>query len=143
MALTDTRIRNLKYPGRPAKYADGGGLYLYLSASGKKLWRMAYSFEQKEKVLSFGEYPVVTLEKAREKRLEAKQLLADSIDPGTHSAYFIIGTGNTLGKDAGDMESICTRQLKNTLKGVLAKGEIFDQEKQQKFTQPHKMRSQG
>jgi len=82
MALTDTRIRNLKYSGKPAKYADGGGLYLYLSASGKKFWRMAYSFEQKAKVLSFGEYPVITLEKARGKRLEAKRFLADGIDPG-------------------------------------------------------------
>lgn len=82
MSLTDTRIRNLKYPGKPAKFADGNGLYLYLSSSGKKLWRMAYYFERKEKVLSFGEYPVITLEKARELRLEAKRLLADGIDPG-------------------------------------------------------------
>lgn len=82
MSLTDTRIRNLKYPGKPAKFADGNGLYLYLSSSGKKLWRMAYYFERKEKVLSFGEYPVITLEKAREMRLEAKRLLAEGIDPG-------------------------------------------------------------
>jgi len=81
MALTDFQIKNLKYSGKPMKVADGGGLYLYLSASGKKLWRMSYYFERKEKVLSFGEYPVVTLQKAREKRMEAKQLLADSIDP--------------------------------------------------------------
>ncbi|MEG6503347.1 MULTISPECIES: tyrosine-type recombinase/integrase [unclassified Desulfovibrio] len=81
MALTDFQIKNLKYAGKPMKIADGGGLYLYLSASGKKLWRMSYYFERKEKVLSFGEYPVVTLQKAREKRLEAKQLLADGIDP--------------------------------------------------------------
>ena len=58
MSLTDTRIRSLKYPGKPTKYADGNGLYLYFSASGKKLWRMAYYFERKEKVLSFGEYPM-------------------------------------------------------------------------------------
>ena len=82
MSLTDTRIRSLKYPGKPTKYADGNGLYLYFSASGKKLWRMAYYFERKEKVLSFGEYPVITLEKAREMRLEAKRLIAEGIDPG-------------------------------------------------------------
>ncbi|CAK7033333.1 MAG: Prophage integrase IntA [Desulfovibrio sp.] len=81
MTLTDFQIKNLKYTGKPMKVADGGGLYLYLSASGKKLWRLGYYFERKAKVLSFGEYPVVTLQKAREKRQEAKQLLADGIDP--------------------------------------------------------------
>ena len=55
MPLTDTYIKNLKYPGNPKKYFDGGGLFLFYSASGNKLWRMAYSFAQKEKVLSFWE----------------------------------------------------------------------------------------
>lgn len=82
MALTDFQIKNLKYTGKPMKVADGGGLYLYLSASGKKLWRLGYYFERRARVLSFEEYPVVTLQKAREKRMEAKQLLADGIDPG-------------------------------------------------------------
>lgn len=81
MALTDIQIKNLKYSRKPMKIADGGGLYLYLSASGKKLWRLGYYFERKAKVLSFGEYPVVTLQRAREKRMEAKQLLAEGIDP--------------------------------------------------------------
>ena len=84
MPLTDTRIRSLKPSQKPTKYADGNGLYLYLSSSGKKLWRMAYSVGGKEKVLSFGEYPVVSLEKAREKRKEAKQLLSEGVDPGAH-----------------------------------------------------------
>ena len=82
MPLTDTRIRTLKYTGKPAKYADGGGLHLYVSSSGKKLWRMTYYYEKKEKVLSFGEYPVISLENARAKRLDTKQLLAQGIDPG-------------------------------------------------------------
>lgn len=81
MALTDIQIKNLKYSGKPMKLADGGGLYIYLSASGKKLWRLGYYFERKAKVLSFGEYPIVTLQRAREKRTEAKQLLAEGIDP--------------------------------------------------------------
>lgn len=81
MALTDIQIKNLKYPGKPTKVTDGGGLFLYLSASGKKLWRMTYYFERRERVLSFGEYPVITLQKAREKRMEVKQLLAEGIDP--------------------------------------------------------------
>lgn len=55
MPLTDTYIKNLKYPGKPKKFFDSGGLFLFFSASGNKLWRMAYRFDQKTKPLSFGE----------------------------------------------------------------------------------------
>ena len=80
--LTDTQIRNLKPAEKAKKYADGGGLYLYVAKTGSKLWRMAYRFNDKEKLLSFGEYPIVSLKDARTKRNEAKKLLADGIDPG-------------------------------------------------------------
>ena len=56
--LTDTQIRNLKPAEKAKKYADGGGLYLYVARTGSKLWRMAYRFNDKEKLLSFGEYPI-------------------------------------------------------------------------------------
>ena len=82
MPLTDTQIKNLKSPGTPKKYFDGGGLFLFVSATGSKLWRMAYRFEQRGKLLSFGEYPVVSLKDARDRREEAKKLLANGIDPG-------------------------------------------------------------
>ncbi len=82
MPLTDTHIKNLKYPGKPKKYFDGGGLFLFYSASGNKLWRMAYRFGEKPKTLSFGEYPTVSLKDARERREEAKKMLANGIDPG-------------------------------------------------------------
>ena len=75
--LTDTQIRNLKPAEKAKKYADGGGLYLYVAKTGSKLWRMAYRFNDKEKLLSFGEYPIVSLKDARTKRNEAKKLLAD------------------------------------------------------------------
>ncbi len=48
-------IRNVRYTGKPKKHFDGGGLFLFGTASESKLWRMAYRFEQKEKLLSFGE----------------------------------------------------------------------------------------
>ena len=82
--LTDTQIRNLKPAEKARKYTDGGGLYLYIPKTGSKLWRMAYRFNNKEKLLSFGEYPIVSLKDARTKRDEAKKLLADGIDPGRH-----------------------------------------------------------
>lgn len=82
MPLTDTKIRTFKIPDKPVKLADGGGLYLYCSNTGRKYWRLAYSFDNKAKSLSFGEYPGITLQRAREKRMEAKRLLDEGIDPG-------------------------------------------------------------
>lgn len=58
------------------------GLYLSIPKTGRKLWRMAYCFDQKTKLLSFGEYPTITLKDARQRRDEAKKLLANGIDPG-------------------------------------------------------------
>ncbi len=49
--LTDTFLRNLKPAERPKKYADGGGLFIYVSTTGSKLWRMAYRFNMKSKLL--------------------------------------------------------------------------------------------
>lgn len=70
-------------PRRKAyKMADFGGLYLYVQPGGSKLWRLKYRFAKKEKVLSFGPYPLMTIAEARKKRDEAKKLLADGIDPG-------------------------------------------------------------
>lgn len=85
MPLTDTRIRKLKSKDKAIKVADGGGLYLHVAPTGSKLWRLRYRFAGKENVLSFGAYPDVTLARAREKRGEAKALLADGIDPSAHA----------------------------------------------------------
>jgi integrase len=80
--LNDTFIRSVKPAEKPKKFADGGGLFLYVPLTGSKLWRMGYRFEGKNKLLSFGEYPAVSLKMARDRRDEAKRLLAESIDPG-------------------------------------------------------------
>lgn len=82
MKLTDTYLRALKANGKVQKYSDGGGLYLHVSPTGGKLWRMGYRFEGKQKTLSFGKYPAVSLKDARNRRDEAKDLLAAGIDPG-------------------------------------------------------------
>ena len=84
MSLTDTSIRSLKPDVKPRKYFDGGGLFLYVPATGSKLWRMAYRFEGKSKLLSFGEYPTVSLRDARERREDARRLLAKGVDPSRH-----------------------------------------------------------
>ena len=82
MALTDTQIRKVKSREKPFKLADGKGLFLLVKPNGSKFWRFRYWFGEKEKSLSIGIYPEVTLADARKKRDEARQLLADDIDPG-------------------------------------------------------------
>jgi len=84
MPLTDTHIRSLKPDVKPRKYFDGGGLFLFVPTNGSKLWRMAYRFDGKSKLLSFGEYPTVSLKDARERREEAKRMLSKGIDPSDH-----------------------------------------------------------
>ena len=81
MKLTDSFLRSLKATGKAQKHSDGGSLYLYLSPTGGKLWRMAYRFDGKQNILSFGAYPAVSLEDARAKKDEAKRLLANGLNP--------------------------------------------------------------
>ncbi len=84
MPLTDRSIQNLKTTGKQHKHFDGGGLHIHVSPTGGKLWRLSYRHNGKGKLLSFGAYPAVTLKMARERRDEAKSLLARGIDPGEH-----------------------------------------------------------
>jgi hypothetical protein len=84
MALTDTAIRNSKPSEKPRKLADEKELFLLVTPNGGKWWRLKYRFEGKEKLLSLGVYPDVGLKDARERRNEARALLARGIDPGEH-----------------------------------------------------------
>ena len=84
MSLTDRTIQSLKATGKVQKHFDGGGLYVHVSPVGGKLWRLAYRFGGKSKLLSFGAYPAVSLKMARDNREEAKTFLAKGIDPGEH-----------------------------------------------------------
>jgi len=81
MPLTDTAIRNAKPSDKAKKLFDGGGLYLEVAPSGGKWWRLKYRYGGKEKRLSLGVYPDVSLKDARERRDEARKLLANEIDP--------------------------------------------------------------
>lgn len=62
--------------------SDGGGMYIEVTPGGSKLWRLAYRFDGKQRTLVLGSYPETPLARAREKRLAAKGLLQDGIDPG-------------------------------------------------------------
>lgn len=81
MSLTNTECKNAKAKEKSYKLFDGGGLYLEVMPSGKKLWRLKYYYLKTEKRISFGAYPLVSLQEAREKRDAAKKLLLDNQDP--------------------------------------------------------------
>jgi integrase-like protein/Arm domain-containing DNA-binding protein len=96
--LNDTRVRTAKAGERPFKLSDSGGLHLLIQPNGSKLWRLAYRFGGKQKTLALGVYPTITLKQAREKRDEAKRLLAANIDPSTQRRLekLTASTGNTF-----------------------------------------------
>ena len=84
MPLSDNSCKKAAATDKPRKLADSGGLFLYVTPSGAKLWRLDYRFGTKRRTLALGAYPDVSLRRAREKRDEARRLLADGIDPGEH-----------------------------------------------------------
>lgn len=81
MALTDVACRTTKAGPRLIKLSDSGGLQLWIQPSGSKLWRLAYRFGGKQKLLALGAYPLVTLLGARTARDAAKRQLIAGVDP--------------------------------------------------------------
>ena len=79
--LTDKEIKASKSKEKEYKLFDGGGLYLSITAKGKKWWRLKYNFEGKEKRISLGVYPLVTLQEARKKREDLKYQISQGINP--------------------------------------------------------------
>ena len=81
MPLSDTKIRTIKPLGKPFKVSDERGLFLLVTPSGGKWWRLKYRLNGKEKSLSLGVYPDVSLANAREKRDQARKVIAAGSDP--------------------------------------------------------------
>lgn len=81
MRLTDKTCKTAKAREKPYKLTDGAGLYLHVQPDGSRYWRLKYHFIGKEKLLALGVYPLVTLAEAREKRDQARKLLASGQDP--------------------------------------------------------------
>lgn len=79
--LSEIQVRNVKPQAKDVKLFDGQGLFLLVTPTGGKLWRMKYDFQGKERSLAIGPYPAVSLADARQRREEAKRLLANGIDP--------------------------------------------------------------
>jgi integrase len=100
MPLTDKAIRGATHGEKPKRLFDGGGLYLELAPNGGKWWRLKYRFASKEKRLSLGVYPTISLKDARDRRDDAKRQLANGIDPGLQRKATKLATldraGNTF-----------------------------------------------
>ncbi len=100
MNLSDTKCRSQKPADKPLRLADGGGLYLEVMPNGSKFWRQKYRYANKEKRLTHGAYPMVTLSEARELREAAKKLLQQGHDPAsvkrTHKATLTTSSLNTF-----------------------------------------------
>lgn len=90
--LTERQIRALKSSAKAYKVADGAGLYLYITPAGGKLWRFKYRHGGREKLLSFGPWPDLSLDAARGQAAAARAALRDGRDPGYHR-----DVGETMG----------------------------------------------
>lgn len=85
LPLTDLQVKNAKPREKTYALADGGGLYLEVSSTGSRIWRMKFRRTSGTlNRLTFGPYPEITLAVAREKRLAARRLLLEGIDPAKH-----------------------------------------------------------
>lgn len=81
MPLTDVAVRNAKPANKPYKLTDGEGLYVLVNSAGK-YWRLDYRYLGKRKTLALGVYPDVSLADARNRRSNARKLIANGDDPG-------------------------------------------------------------
>ncbi|CCO69570.1 Phage integrase, Phage P4-associated [Yersinia enterocolitica IP 10393] len=81
MKLNARQVDTAKRKEKPYKLSDGGGLFLLVNTNGSRYWRLKYRIAGKEKLLSIGVYPDITLAEARAKRDEAKRILAAGGDP--------------------------------------------------------------
>lgn len=127
MALTDIAIRNAKPAAKPYKMSDAGGLYLLVTPAGGKLWRMKFRVAGKEKLLSFGGWPDVSLAAARKERDKAREALASGADPARekqqakHRAK--VSAANTFGEIA--QELIDKRRREGMSESTVARSEYY------------------
>ena len=97
MPLTDVTIRSLKHQKKHVKKFDGGGLYIYITPEGSKLWRYKYKFNGRAKTFSIWKYPIIGLKEARHKHREAQKLLSEGIDPSANKKENKLKRSNSFG----------------------------------------------
>jgi hypothetical protein len=75
--LTEVAVKKAKPGLKPVKLTDGGGMFLHVAPNGSKLWRYQFRFDGKAKLMALGQYPDISLARARERHQEARKLLAE------------------------------------------------------------------
>ncbi len=84
MALSDVKVRSAKPEAKAYKLTDGEGMVLLVHPNGSKYWRFRFRFGGKQHLMAFGVYPETSLADARQKREEARKLVAAGVDPREH-----------------------------------------------------------
>ncbi|MBY7515009.1 integrase arm-type DNA-binding domain-containing protein [Escherichia fergusonii] len=102
MALTDTKVRSAKPQEKEYTLVDGDGMFLLIHPNGSKYWRFRFRFGRKQHLMAFGVYPETSLADARQKREEARRLVAAGIDPREHKRT----VKEELAKEAITFESV-------------------------------------
>jgi integrase len=111
MSLTDTAIKAAKPAAKGYKLFDERGLYLLVKPNGGRLWHLKYRIDGREKVLSLGVYPDLSLAKARERRDEARGLLTQQIDPGARKKAQRLALADTFESIAREWLALQKRGL--------------------------------
>ena len=114
MPLTEVAVRNARADDKPRKLFDAHGLFLFVTPQGGKLWRLKYRFGGKEKLLSFGPYPLLGLREARDARDAARRSLLAGEDPGQAKAdarqAVLAAVANTFKQIAEEYQAKLTRE---------------------------------
>jgi len=112
--LAHAVLRAAKPTQNPYKLSDGGGLYLLVNPNGASWWRFKYQFEGREKLLSLGVYPHVTLQQARALRDDAKKTLVSGVDPSAKRQAEKSSTANTFEAVAREWLALQEKKLAPT-----------------------------
>src|SRR5471032_2441095 len=114
MPLTDAKIRSARaVGGKTPKLSDGGGLQVWVTSSGSKLWYLAYRFGGKQRKLAIGPYPRVGLKEARQRRDDAKRQLDSGVDPSLRKRLDRLAT---VSEQAATFEAISGELLEKKRK---------------------------
>ncbi|MBK67892.1 MAG: integrase [Rickettsiales bacterium] len=138
MKLSAIQVKSAKPKEKDYKLFDGEGLFLLVKKTGVKSWRLKYRFLGKEKLLTIGTYPIVSLLEAREEKVKAKRLIADNIDPVSHKREQKLATADNL---ENTFEAIALEWHENKLTGWSDRyaGQILDRLKDDIFPYIGKM----